>query len=322
MLVPGYSFYKLFILLRYKKQDYQLIGAILEIRHWDFSGRQERQTTLNCFHPLGRGWRETEVTACRKTVIHDLWHNKDDLTSHSNSKILFSFRRFQLCICKENLLHRVTQRINLNVKVLKVKAVHATQLKQAESCWVFFFWVSPLSDPLLLPLRSRSRLIHPVRLLVACWNMPWLVVLPEWSSERETSTEAQREREKEETCGQQFAGMKWPAQWESPAAPIDRLLLMSTPVCTRWRQEWIEELHSCIAAWWVSKRCATKSLWHVILQVSTSASVGVNFYCTEEHSTTLLLSKTSETLISVGKSKDAKMRPPDLLNKACNLTEV
>lgn len=153
MLVPGYSFYKLFILLRYKKTGLpanrsntgdktltSLASIQLQlVKDWDFSGRQERQTTLNCFHPLGRGWRETEVTACRKTVIHDLWHNKDDLTSHSNSKILFSFRRFQLCICKENLLHLVTQRINLNVKVLKVKAVHANQLKQAESCWVFFF---------------------------------------------------------------------------------------------------------------------------------------------------------------------------------------
>lgn len=160
-----------------------------------------------------------------------------------------------------------------------------------------------------------------------CWwrvgtCLDLLCCLSEAVRERQTSTEAQREREKEEACGQQFAGMKWPAPWESPAAPIDRLLLMSTPVYARWRQAWIEELHSCIAAWWVSKRCATKSLWHVILQVSTSASVGVNFYCTEEHSTTLLLSKTSETLISVGKSKDAKMRPPDLLNKACNLTEV
>lgn len=130
VLVPGYSFYKLFILLRYKNRSNtgdktltSLASIQLQlVKDWDFSSRQERQTTLNCFHLLGRGWRETEVTACRQIVIHDLWHNRDDLTSQSNSKILFSFRLFQLCFCQENLLHHVTQGINLNVKVLKSKS--------------------------------------------------------------------------------------------------------------------------------------------------------------------------------------------------------
>ena len=119
-----------------------------------------------------------------------------------------------------------------------------------------FCWVSPLSDPLLLPLWSRSsRLIHPVRLLVACWNMPWLVVLPEWSRETETSIQTHTYIEGEKRLVVNSLPV-WsdPTQRESPAAPgVDRLLLMSTPECTHWRRgAWMEELHCCPAARWVS----------------------------------------------------------------------
>lgn len=81
---------------------------------------------------------------------------------------------------------------------------YANSLKLAESCWVFL-WVSPSSDPLLLPSRSR----HWVQLLVACGNMPWLVVVQH---------RRQRKTEKENKLVVK-PGVKWPVPWESPAAP-------------------------------------------------------------------------------------------------------
>lgn len=68
---------------------------------------------------------------------------------------------------------------------------------------IFFFSGFPPSLPfsLILPLWSRSMLIGLVRLLVACWNMPWLVVLPEWSRERERERHHNR-AQRVEPCGQ------------------------------------------------------------------------------------------------------------------------
>lgn len=57
------------------------------------------------------------------------------------------------------------------------------------------------------------------------------------------------------------------------------------PECTHWRRAWMEELHCCLAAWWVSKLCVNKNLSHIILQLSTCASVLVNCYCRERTST-------------------------------------
>lgn len=144
-----------------------------------------------------------------------------------------SFTHFQLNFKKKNPLHYSSSPLHNDVfKALKVKAVYANQ---AESRWVFFLGFPPLilcSSPSGLGAGS----IHPVLLLVACWNMPWLVALPEWKRERET-------------CGQQYAAMRCSAQWEKPAAPIGRLLLMSD--CTHWRASvcrGIEELHYYITA--------------------------------------------------------------------------
>ncbi len=96
-----------------------------------------------------------------------------------------------------------------------------------------------------------------------------------WAQQREThpQRDRQRERERGEARGQRFASVKRPTQWESPAAPVDRLLLVSTPECARWRRAWMEELRCCLAAWWVSKLSVNKSLWHIILQLSTSVSI-------------------------------------------------
>lgn len=145
--------------------------------------------------------------------------------------------------------------------------MHANQLKQAESCWVFFSWVSPLSDPLLLPPPSRSKLMHPVQLSVACWNMPWLVAPPECGRRRETHRATDRERERDRECGYL---VPWPVPWDLPAAPMEGLLLTST------HAPWIVQLHGCNPAWWVSKLCVNKSLWRIILQPIASVTAGVN----------------------------------------------
>lgn len=116
------------------------------------------------------------------------------------------------------------------------------------------FWVSPLSDPLLLPL---CRLIHPARLLVACWNMPWLVVLPDWT-DRERERGSHRRRGKRLVVNS-FSRVKWPTHRESPWT--DSCWCQHVE-CTRWRLRWMVDLCCCLANWWVSKLCVNRCLWH------------------------------------------------------------
>lgn len=66
-----------------------------------------------------------------------------------------------------------------------------------------------------------------------------------WVKQRDTASESGRERERRGS---------WSTVWQCEVThTMDKLLLVSTPACTRWRQAWMEELHCCHAAWWVSK---------------------------------------------------------------------
>lgn len=142
--------------------------------------------------------------------------------------------------------------------IVKVKAVHANLLKQAESCWVFSGF-----PPSLILCSSPSGLGTGSNTQSGCWwrvgtCLDLLCCL--------SKAERDRHSQREEACDQQSACERWPTQKESPAAPMDRLLLVSAPGCSFRRGAWMEELHCCLAAWWVSQVCVNKTLWHIQLQ--------------------------------------------------------
>lgn len=241
---------------------------------------------------------ETEVIACGQTVIYDQWWKRDDPTSRPYFKVLFLDFPSSAFVKEKNPLspcHRqypswciLSQWLH-ELKALKVKAVHAHLPKQPESRCFFFSGFPPsLPFSLILPLWSRSMLIGLVRLLVACWNMPWLVVLPEWSRERDITTE-HREWSLVVTT------LCW-CEGTSTLGELCNTLRTNTaagvhPLKTTWRRG----RHPCrAAAWWVYQLCLRWNLWHFCHWSGLFLVAGRRRF---------LPSITSETLISAGKIK-------------------
>lgn len=149
-----------------------------------------------------------------------------------------------------------------------------------------FSWVSPLSDPLLLPLWSRSRLIHRS----GCWwrvgtCLDLLCCLSGAERERDIHRYTEGEGGREKLVVKALPVWSDPHNGRALQPRWTDSCWCQHPECTHWRRAWMEELHCCLAAWWVSKLCVNKNLSRIILQLSTCASALVNCYCRERIST-------------------------------------
>lgn len=124
-----------------------------------------------------------------------------------------------------------------------------------------------------------------VRPLVACWNMPWLVVLSGWST--------QRERVRGGTEKEKRLVVNWNLVWSDPAAPC--------------RFGWMEELRRRLIPWWV---------WIIAsdFNVRTYFNNMVHFCCIQSQ-----LIVEHFIFYTIRKSKRAGSKASDRLNQGCEL---